>query len=357
MKKSKLIVPAALAVMLLSTAASVSGTVAWFTANRAVEINASKFEVTTTDGNLAVSATAVANADIGADGKTITIHDYDQELGTPSGTPDYAKLTDASVNLQRGDSTVVYDNGDVFDEHNYPTSYIEVASTYATDTEHVVLCVAWNLTFTFEFTASADNGSKVSLFFNVEDSSMSEANSATIRTGKGFRIGMSTASNAIVFADQELQKNCNYVVSTSAMAEPNVYTGTVNAPSYYASGENQGKVETEANYSTPYVLCNATSLNGATKAMLVDSSVGYTGTSNASHTNAFAKATNGTLEDHQKRGDYLGSFTKSATPADQQLVVKCFAWYEGTDPYIVNAETLNEMASSLHFYTRTSSVA
>ena len=55
MKKSKLIVPAALAVMLLSTAASVTGTVAWFTANRAVEIGAGKFEVTSTDGSLAVT--------------------------------------------------------------------------------------------------------------------------------------------------------------------------------------------------------------------------------------------------------------------------------------------------------------
>ena len=44
MKKSKIIVPA-LGILLLSAAASVSGTVAWFTANRTFEMDAGNFSV------------------------------------------------------------------------------------------------------------------------------------------------------------------------------------------------------------------------------------------------------------------------------------------------------------------------
>ena len=51
MKKSKIIVPA-LAVLLLSTAASVTGTVAWFTASRTYRLTAGDFAVVNTKDNL-----------------------------------------------------------------------------------------------------------------------------------------------------------------------------------------------------------------------------------------------------------------------------------------------------------------
>lgn len=51
MKKSKIIVPA-LAVLLLSTAASVTGTVAWFTANRVFNATVGEFAVVNTKDNL-----------------------------------------------------------------------------------------------------------------------------------------------------------------------------------------------------------------------------------------------------------------------------------------------------------------
>ena len=51
MKKSKIIVPA-LAVLLLSTAASVTGTVAWFTANRLFNTTVGEFAVVNTKDNL-----------------------------------------------------------------------------------------------------------------------------------------------------------------------------------------------------------------------------------------------------------------------------------------------------------------
>ena len=80
MKKSKLIVPA-LAVIAFSTAASITGSVAWFTANRSVTINAGTYAVVKTNANLdCVLADGVGAT---ASGDTITI-------GTNK------KLTDAS---------------------------------------------------------------------------------------------------------------------------------------------------------------------------------------------------------------------------------------------------------------------
>ena len=50
MKKSRIIVPA-LALIALSTVASITGTVAWFTASRSVQINAGNFAITKTSAN------------------------------------------------------------------------------------------------------------------------------------------------------------------------------------------------------------------------------------------------------------------------------------------------------------------
>lgn len=57
MKKSRIIVPA-LAMLTLSVAASVTGTVAWFTASRQATIKASNLAAFNTEGNLALQLTA-----------------------------------------------------------------------------------------------------------------------------------------------------------------------------------------------------------------------------------------------------------------------------------------------------------
>ena len=57
MKKSRIIVPA-LAMLTLSVAASVTGTVAWFTASRTASIKASNLAAFNTDGDLSLILTA-----------------------------------------------------------------------------------------------------------------------------------------------------------------------------------------------------------------------------------------------------------------------------------------------------------
>lgn len=61
MKKTKVIIPA-LGILLLSTAASVTGTVAWFSANSTVNANGMKVKATTSEALVINSTTPVATA-------------------------------------------------------------------------------------------------------------------------------------------------------------------------------------------------------------------------------------------------------------------------------------------------------
>ena len=372
MKKSKLIVPAALAVMLLSTAASVTGTVAWFTANRAVDIDASQFAVTTTDGNLTVLLEAGANSVINANGRTVEVAKY-----TDNNVENNLVLTDSSVDISNlgannAETAVVYTNdGDTFTEYT-PDSYVIVAPGSATEKypsglDHVVLCVSWKMTFKYEF--SQNNLVSNNLFFDIEKSAFSQVDTSnSLETGKGFRIGMASQQSCLVWADQEKLINCNYVTGTSSIDEkdPIIFgddpattsvTEVRNAPGYYTAADETANSShkkgtfngTDANYAA-YTLVSATSRNNATKVNLLDNSISaYTAADGA-----FPRATDTTANQTQ-RGDYLGTFdpaNRNTTTNVCDLVVYCYAWFEGSDPYVVNASVMNTMAASLHFYTR-----
>ena len=69
MKKSKIIVPA-LGILLLSTAASISGTVAWFTASRTFSTHVNAFSVGSVDGNLSGVCAGVVGTKAGTKVKT-----------------------------------------------------------------------------------------------------------------------------------------------------------------------------------------------------------------------------------------------------------------------------------------------
>ena len=377
MKKSKLIVPAALAVMLLSTAASVTGTVAWFTANRAVSVDASEFEVTTTDGNLTVEAAVLNNCYL--DGKTIKVGSSTNNLATGAITP--KKLTDASVDVVPGASETacgtVYTKGESFDKNDLPTSFspVTAANNYNTDTTDVVLCVSWSLTFTYEFAQSSVTGDTAYLFFDIEKSAMSQIESETdtentadnkdLESGKGFRIGMASSEHAIVWADLETTNNCNYIYKDTTdnnKLKPKVaYTvdgnGVVQAPTYNATTK---KVETQADWANADNSSKAyTSTTTLISRLNAANEIQYGSGNNAYD---LAKAVNGGIEreqvdqtpaqhDYTTRQDYVGKFVKPAS-GNPTIVVYCFAWFEGTDPYVVNASVLNTMTASLAFYTR-----
>lgn len=320
MKKSKLIVPAALAVMLLSTAASVTGTVAWFTANRTVSIDADNFEVVSTDGSLSYSLTAGNCTSVTGSGTSAKV-----SVSTD------LKLTDASVDFTTASAPRVFTD-EALDTGNQPNTFSEVTlgsgKTFLSANEYAVpgtnntvfYCATWKITFSYDFNGGPTS---VDLFFNAGESTMSYTktrdalNSATTNTFTGFRIGMATSSKAIVFADHETLGYCNYITQSGTNAA--AVASSAAAGSYAA-----------------YTLVSASGGN------LVDSSI---------TTSNFALAVDGT-NGNTSRGDYLGTISKPAEGTTGTFDVNCYAWFEGTDPGIVNNSEFHKMASALKFYTR-----
>ena len=72
MKKSKIIIPAA-AILALSVGASVTGTVAWFTASRRTSVTLNNLAVVNAAGDLKVTLSAVTGCSLSADSKSVNL--------------------------------------------------------------------------------------------------------------------------------------------------------------------------------------------------------------------------------------------------------------------------------------------
>ena len=149
MKKSKIIVPA-LGLLLLSTAASVSGSVAWFTANRVYGFTAGQFAVVNTKDNL--------NCTLGNGFGTTTSNN---EVSVTSGY----KLTDASFDHTDTDLPIIIPNT----EGDKVASKVNLANigSQTPRATNTYSAFSWTGTFEVTFGATADND--VGLFFDVAD--------------------------------------------------------------------------------------------------------------------------------------------------------------------------------------------
>ena len=90
-KKSAVVIPA-LARIAVTAAASVSGTVAWFTATHTVTATAGNFNATYNDGNLELSVASVQATEGNKAVKALTINDHDVTIDNG------ILFTDASYN-------------------------------------------------------------------------------------------------------------------------------------------------------------------------------------------------------------------------------------------------------------------
>ena len=302
MKKSKLVVPAALAVMLLSTAASVTGTVAWFTANRSVHTQVSSFKVNSVDGNLVLTNTAgigtsVANNVVSVDTTNAT-------------------MTDGSVN--HADGTVFRQGYKSTDTNKIVVSPTSENYYRTVGSNKYYFAVQWNMRFTYTF---AGDQTATNLYFDT-DTALSKLTvtvgtaqgSATTyyETHKAFRIAFvydsANSSDGVgstkVWAPNQTEANCKYITAAT-----NDLTGTA--------------------YSTGLIASNTTG------ALLKSAEYGGSSVSN-----------------------YLGQFTYNANAASY-IQFKCYAWFEGTDPNIktadVNAGELTSMdtvTADMEFFVR-----
>lgn len=218
MKKTKIILPA-IALLAVSGIASVTGTVAWFTASQATELTASNISAISTSGDLTakikagtgVSTPNVAEGSEGAgfiDGNAFALYD----------------LCDASydaVNNQLYKAVMDSDNDGA---SNTVTGYTAIsngqASSWVKDSQTLPVYYAAQWSVTFETAASYGS---YDIFFDARSANSNLAGTNDIF--KSFRVAMKCGSELIVWAPNGSSTSNKYVSGTSATS---TYTAGTN---------------------------------------------------------------------------------------------------------------------------------
>ncbi len=294
-KKSKIIVPA-LALITATTVASVTGTVAWFTASRTATVTAESFATAKVDSTMSVTVTADQNSG------TETVSGNDAKISVPG------KITHGSYNADTNatgslyvanlnDSVVVTGYKDLGTVENHTVTDQSVTTNKwlaksATDSKDKVWYgVSWKMNF--KYTATVDNETNY-LLFDVKNSKFEEKESNG-NTLQGLRIAFMTA-------------NYYFVVGGNDSETHTTGTGSTSTGNY---GNNYAKVGTET-------------------AKLED------GDANLSKS----------------------ALTLGVLPSNgDALLVTCVAWFEGGDSNIVNKindayTVMSKVNATLEFYSR-----
>ena len=315
MKKSKIIIPA-LAIIAFSTAASIAGSVAWFTASRTANITAGNFAVVKTSADLAYkveegAATTVSGNTVVFDGlltdgsvnhKTAKAY-TPNESGTTYSTDDTKKEIDLTADADASAITAL------------ETKLSRGQGKDGSATKTIYTAATFKVSFTISFGSIDTN---IGLYLNTKLSAVTVNGGADPLTAKGFRMAFmpysipeGSSGKATVFAD--LQKTTDTTVNP---AKTNI---------------KYIKDLTDTSLSgTEYV---------ASEYDLIDSTY-----------NEDLPST-GTLSQYTNRQDYLGTF-KFAAGTQVTLSYRVACWFEGTDPEIVNralSTDYQKVAAALQF--------
>lgn len=289
MKKSKIILPA-VALLTISTVAAASSTVAWFTANRTVNVEVSEVAVYNPESNLNVELGAVANSGATVADKKVTMPKY---------------MRDGSVDAA---------NGKVYKKDVVAGTYEALAdNTYFTDTalitgetgaQNIYRATSWKMTFSMvgaaadDYAVLIDMTNTVTKFTRNDD----EVNSKdTKKISESFRIAFVAGDQVTVLAPWATEDDLKYVTNNAA----------------------------SGNYKENKVTVSNKAITSAEIA--------------SAEKNTKLTAANG----------YVGTIAKSTEASTaSELEVTCYAWFEGEDPAcVVPAEAINTKVSSiLGFY-------
>ena len=325
-KKSAVVIPA-LARIAVTAAASVSGTVAWFTANRSVTVNGSNFNAVAQDGDLSIE---LGNVLVGvvADGNTGSVKMADKtSLTDASYDPDSSKLytkilgddnthtnTIVTGYEELGIATEQGDAGAVKSNHKW---FYENGS--GNDKTTVYYGVSWTWNFTYVFKSDAND---MGLFFNIKDST----------------IGITNKDSD---GDKKNRNGTEYINSAFAV-------GKGFRLARQAENDTDNKNENQTIVWAPQGGKNSRVRGtGATDIAEFDTGIFHTvGETNAS--TATDLATDYKTKNSNNGYCFLGRLTSKAAT----ISVKCTAWFEGTDPNVVN-EALNQVVTTTQrFYVR-----
>lgn len=285
MKKSKIIIPA-LAIIAFSTAASIAGSVAWFTASRQANVNAGTYTVVKTSADLAVKIESGVGTSANDTTKVVSLPD--SVLSDGSVNHKTSKVyTPATSGKQldpgeKGEIDLTDTTLDLEDLLNRGTAKVSGVD------KEIYTAVTWDIEFTISFGSVAGD---VGLYLDTTASHSAYTTTGTAATAKGFRTAFipkaaSTNGRATVFAGLQDDENCHYIGGKT----DEFLTGT----DYEA--DEYDLIEKDYHTALP---------------------------------------STGTLADYTNRPDYLGKFVFAAgTQVKLAYTVVC--WFEGTDPEIKN---------------------
>ena len=184
-KKSAVVIPA-LARIAVTAAASVSGTVAWFTATHTVTATAGNFNATYNDGNLELSVASVQATEGDQAVKALTINDHDVTIDNG------IHFTDASYNATANElwSDKEKDDGTDPTEFESKGGSTNASTGWVADLTYKTLyAVTWTYTFKYRFGTDVSKDAK--LAFDPSLSSMTCAADNTFSgVSGGFRRAM-----------------------------------------------------------------------------------------------------------------------------------------------------------------------
>lgn len=305
-KKSKFVILPALATLVLTGVASVTGTVAWFTANRVATVSGGKFQTGTNDGNLIVTL---------SDGKGVDLTNTDKSPTQTITVADNVTLLDASYS----GTSLNDENGTPFwtDVQNGSEKYQAVPQQYATNSNYWY-GLSWKMTFSVDVSNTSSN---YDIFFDVSGSSAKDESNTTGNTKTGFRTYMKSGNNdAIVwapFSSQE-QVNGDYNAESKADRSKLGYVSSVTDTTQYtiASTTTHGLISTDNK-----TLSSAALDKGA---------------------------------ENVKRGDWLGTCSISGTTKAATLDVQVVVWFDGLDANMVssNLDKISTVSTTMKFYAR-----
>ena len=322
MKKSKIIVPA-LGILAFSTAAAVTGTVAWFTANRLAIVSNDQITVVNPEAGLSVVAENVANTLVNNNGATgsrpsIT-HGYDntQAAGLKQGY-----LRDASMNMN---TETLYKAKLAEDGQpsGFETQAIGTKDTKKYDGKDIYYATEFKLSFTISRVESAYD---VGLFFDANKSSTAaltavKDNDKLNLVYKSVRFGFKSADAWFVWAPLTDNRADTTAGSPAQASDYSIR---------HVTGTDLANVSDIAVANK--IVGNATN-TGSTSTDLNDAS-GPISTTYKKTTSEYA---------------WLGTLSTTAKE------VKVYTWFEGTDSACINDEfqsVVTAFTSEMQFISR-----
>ena len=290
-KKSKFVILPALATLVLTGVASVTGTVAWFTANRTVKASASQFKAEAEGGALSITTSPLTGTTVDKEnGNNIVVDGV-----LTHGSYDFTNLY--TVTILDDNPTAYVSLGNATLNNNEWLAYTK------TDQTKVWYGVAWKWTISYNAVSTTD---KIAVILDQKESNYSKVSGAN----GGFEIAMSTNSNTpkqIVFGNNNVKTH----VSKAGNIAGNIGDGQAGETGEFTNTDNL------------HYLVND---NGYTRKKDKQSQTTYT-------------------ED----GGYIATLDSDTNSVD----VTCVAWYEGTDPVVVTDKIVDEViTASFTFYSR-----